>query len=193
MFFIDIDGVYYPPPHADFSEHAQELFFYTSRYYVYTEKFLRRLTGRESFHMAGYQAEHLSPIQRSVMAIVLASPANTRAGQALTDIVEHVRAGSRTAPPGLSTRYRTRTYSPRVRHHEFPRTRTAGTVARDSADPLLNMARRLRIPARRQGAVISLAFPALARHLDSSNPTIRRNLQDAIATAHASGYHIRHM
>jgi hypothetical protein len=56
--------------------------------------------------------------------------------------------------------------------------------------PLQNLARRLGIPIEIKGKEVRVPFRILARHLDSPNPTIRRNLQEDVLMLHDGGYRL---
>lgn len=63
--------IHCPVCHQKFGDCAEELLFYTSRYYGYTEKFLARLACQPGFSMVGYEANKLSPQQRKVLTGLL--------------------------------------------------------------------------------------------------------------------------
>lgn len=99
--FIDIRGNDYPVAHPEYGVHMQELFFYTSRYYGYTERFLRELSGDQGFTMNGYQARNLAAEQRRAMAGILSQRPAPRSVSDLLDLVRHVAAGAETVPEYL--------------------------------------------------------------------------------------------
>jgi hypothetical protein len=184
-----------PPPraHHRWGGCAEELLHYTSRYYAYTEAFLRNLVRRRDFHMAGYQAERLSGLQRSLMLAILISPPERASGIDAMALVERVLDGEHGADPMHLARYRARLGM--IAH--------SGGVARSPGphplvlpnhlpplDPFQAIAERLELPVRVAGRYVEVPFEVLVRYLDSPTPQVRDNLQQAILWLHDAGYHL---
>lgn len=187
-------GQAYPWFHREYGNHAEELFFHTSRYYAQTETFLRDLAGDRGLEMAGYSADRLSRNQRKVLACLLSRAPNAENGRRIAEIVRAVQDGSPAVDEALLERYRA-LHCSRLAQHLNP---TIGLKPRLAngvpyTDPFESLARRLGIPLRIRGRWVWTSFTALARHLDSPNPTVRENLQDAIVQLHRGGYRLRRL
>jgi len=189
----NIEGHYYPVFHCGWSSCAEELFHHTSRYYSYTEAFLRNLSAIRNFSMLNYQAERLSYDQRKLLAAVLSCEPNLGCGRTITEIVTSVSLGeisiSRSQiecnqtqmdllPDGIHLVYK---------HH--------GTkpIPGDLSplDPFLHIAERLRLPVAVMEHHVEVSLTQLAQHLDSPNPIARNNLQNALLQLHSAGYLLR--
>jgi hypothetical protein len=171
---------------------AEELLHYTSRYYGHTEVFLRQLTRRYDFRMAGYQAAHLTEPQQSLMTAILAERPSPASGQDVIRLVERVRAGDRQRDEALAERYANQLADAIGRAplldchgHEVVLPRSLPPL-----DPFMALAERLRIPVAVSGRRVEVPFEQLVRHLDSPLPQVRDNLQHAILWLHEAGYHL---
>jgi hypothetical protein len=58
-------------------------------------------------------------------------------------------------------------------------------------DPFLNLAGRLKLPVAVRGNHVEIGLKALAQHLDSTNPSLRNSLQEAILQLHFAGYQLK--
>ncbi len=58
-------------------------------------------------------------------------------------------------------------------------------------EPWLNMAERLQMPVAVRHHHIEIDMVVLARHLNSTNATLKTNLQNSIIELHNAGYEIR--
>lgn len=182
-----------PVPHRRWGGCADELLHYTSRYYPYTEAFLRNLTAQRDFVMAGYQAEKLEDQQRAAMLAMLMCPPLPPVGQDVMRLVWHSRNGNPDVPPGLTRRYARQlqcighqavllgssTFFP----HPLPE-------ALPPLDPFLALAERLELPVAIHGDHVEVPFEQLVRHMDSPLPQVRDNLQQAVLWLHEAGYHL---
>jgi hypothetical protein len=182
-----------PRPHRHWGGCAEELLHYTSRYYAYTEAFLRNLVGRRDFRMVGYQAERLSGQQRSLMLAILISPPGRASGTDAVALVERVRDGNPVADPLQLNRYRDRLtliahHGGLVRPHGLHDHALPGDLP--PLDPFLALAERLELPVRVEGHCVEVPFEVLVRHLDSPLSQVRDNLQQAILWLHDAGYHL---
>lgn len=180
-------------PHRQWGGCAEELLHYTSRYYPYTEAFLRNLVARRDFRMAGYQAQRLSELQRPLMLAMLVVAPGRESGGDVVALVERVRDGDSGVDAQMLSRYRERLevishsggvvlpYAPQqhVLPEELP-----------PLDPFLAIAERLDVPVRVAGHRVEVPFELLARHLDSPTPQVRENLQQAVLWLHDAGYHL---
>ena len=186
----NVEGSYYPEFHQGWGGCADELFHYSSRYYGYTEAFLRNLSGRWRFRMAGYSPSLLSDDQRLLLAAVLSSRPDRASAAVVVEIITNALAGKARVNPAHWAQYRRRidrllsTTSP-VSHQ--PRN---SHIPVDVAplDPFLNIAERLSIPVAVKGHHLEVPLHDLARHLDSPSPVMRLNLQNAILQLHEAGY-----
>lgn len=188
----NVEGHFYPEFHCGWGGCAEELFHYTSRYAVYTEAFLRNLTGDRAFSMSGYQASHLSEQQRTLMAAILACPPDRHSGASIAELVADVRRGIGEARDTLRQRYQaqlkvipkgaTLVYSARCQRKSKDIT---------PLDPFLSMAERLQLPVAIKDHHVEVPLRLMAEHLDSPNPQIRNNLQQAILRLHDAGYLLR--
>ncbi|MES9824837.1 MAG: endonuclease [Candidatus Thiodiazotropha endolucinida] len=188
-----VDGLYYPEFHAGWGGCAEELFHYTSRYFVCTQAFLRNLADQRQFNMSGYQAGNLSKTQRHLMAAILACEPNLQSARGITQIVRSVINGETEISDALAETYREYlnvipedvelVYSYRAHHHNQP------DVA--PLDPFLNLAGRLNLPVAVHPHHLEVPLKALAQHLDSPNSSLRNSLQEAILNLHFAGYALK--
>ncbi len=189
----NIEGSFYPEFHFGWGGCAEELFHYTSRYATYTEAFLRNLADQRQFSLSGYSPAKLSDKQRRLMAAILFDPPERRSARAITSIVravrnddpeadqellEHYKEHLKVIPEGATLVYAEHT--PRLAREEVA-----------PLDPFFNLAKRLKLPVAVDGHHLEVSLKQLAEHLDSTNATLRSNLQDAILRAHHAGYILR--
>ncbi|MES9865894.1 MAG: endonuclease [Candidatus Thiodiazotropha sp. LLP2] len=188
-----VDGLYYPDCHPGWGGCAEELFHYTSRYFTYTEAFLRNLTDQRQFSMAGYQATRLSTEQRRLMAAILANRPDCRSARDITQIVRAVINGEELVSKALTADYQDQlkiipenmelVYSGKTHHSEIPKI--------EPLDPFLNLASRLMLPTAVWGHHVEIPLKELAQHLDSSNSSLRNSLQEAVLQLHFAGYQLK--
>jgi hypothetical protein len=173
---------------------AEELLHHTSRYYSYTEAFLRNLSGERDFEMAGYRPERMSEEQRKLMGAILSGLPDRASGEAIVRLVEAVRAGRHDVDPDLRERYQ----------EQIALVPHDATVAFDKdfherdlpsnlppLDPFLAIAQRLQMPVAVKGRRVEVSLRLLARHLDAPEHQVRENLQEAVVWLHEAGYHLR--
>ena len=189
----NIHGHLYPPFHSGWGSFAEELFHYTSRYYLATEAFLRNLSGDRAFSMTGYKADRLSVPQRDLMAVVLTTRPDADAAGAVISIVGEVLLGSHAVDSSVEARYAT--LLDKVVEDTAPHQPAHGrpTDKHDVAplDPFLNIAERLQMPVAVCDHHVEVSLHSLAEHLDSANATLRANLQAAVIQLHNAGYVLR--
>jgi hypothetical protein len=188
-----VNGLYYPECHPGWGGCAEELFHYTSRYSAYTEALLRNLSDQRQFSLSGYQAASLGDEQRRLMAAILAHQPSCRTARDITQLIRAVVNGKAPASMDLMTRYQDQlkvipkdvelVYCGKSHHHEMPE------VA--PLDPFLNLASRLKLPVAVHGNHVEIGLKALAQHLDSTNPSLRNSLQEAILQLHFAGYQLK--
>ena len=184
---------FHPPFHWGWGGFAEELFYYTSRYYFATEVFLRNIAGDETFSMAGYKAEHLSTRQRELMAAVLSHEPGRRTAITVISIVSAVESRIHDVEQELVDFY----LAQQEKHHVGETLGKRHCFQGDEAcdvpplDPFLNMAERLQLPVAVRGHHVEISLHLLAGHLDSRNSTIRTNLQTAVLQLHNAGYILR--
>ncbi|MGD2119058.1 MAG: hypothetical protein PVG66_11910 [Chromatiales bacterium] len=189
----NINGHHYPKFDRGWGGCAEELFHYTSRYYRYTEAFLRNLSGNCDLSMSGFQARLLSPAQRELMAAVLSTEPCKCAAVTINSIITMVQQGKKTIHPGLADRYRKQLdaipegVTLKYRQPHLPAEKPG--VA--PLDPFLNLAERLLMPVAVVDHHVEVSLHTLAEHLDSPNSRIRTNLQEAVLQLHNGGYCIR--
>lgn len=190
---IKLDGEYYPKLHQGWGGCAEELFHYTSRYYSYTEAFLRNLSGIRDFSMAGFRADRMSLQQRHLMAAMLScQPDKTTAGD-IIQLVDEIEMGETAIDVRLEQRYREKmevfpeNASLVYDHHCHPHQLPADVAP---LEPFLAMADRLALPVAVNGHCIEVPLKQLAQHLDSVQPQIRENLQNAVIWLHDAGFHL---
>jgi hypothetical protein len=189
----NVEGHVYPEFHPGWGGCAEELFHYTSRYYAYTEAFLRNLTDDRSFSMAQYRAAALSEEQRELMALILSCEPEKRSGLAIVLIVNAVRMQKKFVNPDHVEYYRRQAKPARAiesSHHNRPN-HMAGSVDLSPIDPFLNLAERLYLPVAVREHHVETSLQQLASHLDSPDSRIRTNLQNAIIQLHMAGYPLR--
>lgn len=181
-----------PVCHPEFSACAEELLFHTSRYYGYTEKFLTQLARPTDFSMAGYDAGKLSAEQRKVLTGLLSERPDREVGRHIATIVSDVIQGVTSVDAGLLQKYQGLSISSKRRYFRHCSGAMAGQqgASVSPVDPIQNIAARLHIPIQVKGRRVLIPLEMLGRHLDSPNPTIRSNIQDAIQTLHAAGYRL---
>jgi hypothetical protein len=188
-----VDGLYYPDFHPGWGGCADELFHYTSRYFVCTQAFLRNLADQRQFNMSGYQAGNLSKTQRHLMAAILAGEPDLHSARGITQIVRSVINGESGISDALTEAYREYlnvipqdaelVHSHRRDHHSQP------DVA--PLDPFLNLAGRLNLPVAVHTRRVEVPLRTLAQHLDSPNSSLRKSLQEAILNLHVAGYALK--
>lgn len=189
----NVEGNFYPEFHRGWGGCAEELFHYTSRYYAYTEAFLRNLSGERTFSMASYQATRLSDEQRLLMAAVLSCYPDEHNALTIVEIVTSVTLGKsfvsqyhidhyhkqlECIPKGVKLAYRQT-----VSHPE--------PTDLSPLDPFLNIAERLLLPVAVKEHHIEVSLSKLAEHLDSPISNMRTNLQNAVLRLHNAGYFLR--
>ena len=172
---------------------AEELVHHTSRYYSYTEAFLRNLAQRPDFRMAGFKADQLSDEQRLLMAAILSLPPGQETALDIIRIVKDVAEGESGVDAQPAARYQYRLevvarhplllYEYGVHEAELP-------SDLPPLDPFLAIAERLNLPVRVDGHRIHLPFKVLAQHLDSPTQQIRDNIQQAVIWLHDAGFHL---
>lgn len=191
---IKIGDHFYPRPNRRWGSCAEELLYHTSRYYHYTEAFLRNLSEDRQFVLGGYRAEDLNDIQRRMMAAILSLPPGPETAEACMRVVEAVCCGREDVDEDLIERYRellhvvpqedqtplTHGFHEPVPPEDLP-----------PIEPFLAVAERLQMPVVVQGRFVELSIKQLARHLDSPQPQIRVNLLNALLWLHEAGYHLR--
>jgi len=175
----NVGGELFPPVHPHFAAVAEELLFYTSRYYHYTEQRLQEMGLKQA--LAHYKAQKLSLLERQQVALLLAQPASRDQLQALGATLLSVGALSRLTPARPEIRLTSQHADP----DQHPM-----VVDTPAADPLLNMAARLHLNARLDKRVVRLSLRQLAHFLDSPNTTIRLNVWRATYYLHAHGFHL---
>lgn len=185
-----IAGHFYPEFHSGWGAFAEELFFYTSRYHVVAESFLRHLGERPDFVMTGYRPEKMSEAQREVMAAILCQAPDRETARAVISLVEAVASGQTTVPDALCHRYCLPKPRERPTVHNG-KVQTDRRLDARAVDPLLNMAERLQMAVAVHDHHVEVDMHVLAVHLDSENPTIRSNLRQCILDLHNAGYRLR--
>ncbi len=191
---IRIGDHFYPRPHRRWGGCAEELLHHTSRYYHYTEAFLRNLTGDRAFELAGYRAEALNDDQRRLLAAILSLPPGPETGADCIRLVAAVRAGRETVDPDLAERYRELTHVIPVEGQGYQIHRLhepAPPADLPPLEPFLAVAERLRLPVVVRGHLVEVPMRRLAECLDSPRPQVRVNLQNALLWLHEAGYHLR--
>lgn len=187
-----IGGTYYPASHPGWGGFAEELFHYTSRYYLATEAFLRNLVGDRTFSMGGYKAQRLSDTQRAVLAAILAEGPDQERAAAIVSIVDAVRRDDNGVAPPLIDRFPP--FPAQAVDTGFAEPHHAGhAVSADVGplDPFLSLAERLQMPVAVHERHVEVSLHQLAGHLDSGNTTLRDNLQDAVILLHEAGFVLR--
>lgn len=187
------DPLHATRPHRQWGGCAEELLHYTSRYYPYTEAFLRNLVARRDFQMAGYQAQRLSALQRPLMLAILMTPPGRDSGLEVVALVERVRNSDGGVDDELRERHRDRLaligHAGGVVEQHLPQTHVLPDDL-PPLDPFLAIAERLEVPVRVDGHRVEVPYELLARHLDSPLPQVRDNLQQAVVWLHDAGYHL---
>lgn len=171
--------------HPSWGNHAEELVYRTSRYYAYTEDFLRRISGVNRFSFGDFRAQFLDADQRAVMTHLLRRPAGRTTGRAVIALIlrlngqgKKIHKGFRSTTQSIPPKFRGRTPPSITRHNVHP------------LDPFLNLTERFGVPVRRQGRHLWVPFPTLKTLLDASHPSLRQALRDAIEQLHDGGFHL---
>lgn len=189
----NVNGHFYPPFHSGWGGFAEELFHYTSRYYLATEAFLRNLSEDRGFVMSGYKAALLSEGQRDLMAAVLASQPDHQSASAAVSIVSAVVRRE----PGVDRlwveRYQARLdevakHETLLGHSHAVQHATAGV---SPLDPFMSIAERLQMPVAVREHHVEICMHTLAEHLSSPNSVVRTNLHNAVLELHNAGYVLR--
>lgn len=184
----------HPALHKGWGGCAEELVHHTSRYYSYTEAFLRNLAQWRDFRMAGYGADRLSDVQRQLMAAILSLPPERQTAREIIRIVEAVRAGQAHVDERMMAQYQSRLEI--VAQHpvllfEYGAHEPVLPSELPAPDPFLAIAERLNIPVMVTGHHIDVPFKLLAQHLDSPTQQVRDNIQHAVIWLHEAGFHLR--
>lgn len=189
----NVEGNFYPVFHCGWGGCAEELFHYTSRYYAYTEAFLRNLSGDRSLAMVRYKAARMSNEQRVLMAAILSCQPDRQTAQSIIEIINAAINDKTFVNPWQLERYREQIQQlPKsaklVYKHNF-----CNHVTDDVSplDPFLNIAERLRIAVAIREHHVEISLSELAVHLDSPISSMRVNLQNAVLRLHAAGYLLR--
>ena len=181
-------------PQREFMQHAEELLCHTSRYYIYTEKFLADLVEDPSFCMAGYDCDQLSPDQRSLLAALVMESPTKEIGKAIVQVVSDVIAGRKEVDEVLEAKYREHLPSRRYLLHHYCGGHGFQLNNRISpAEAIQDLAKRLLIPIEVKGQVIRLPFSLLGQYLDSANPVIRQNIEESVQLLYEGGYRLSNM
>jgi len=186
-----IEGHYYEKFHPGWGSFSEELFFYTSRYYGVTEAFLRSLSELPDFSMNGYKARRLSDLQKPVMATILATEPDRETSLAVITLIEKVIKREVDVGTNLLEKF------PPKSAHEIPveihgpQQNCTHHVDISPVEPWLNIAERLQMPVAVRHHHIEIDMLVLARHLNSTNETLKNNLHKSIIDLHNAGYEIR--
>ena len=185
-----VNGHYYPAPHPGWGGFCDELFHYTSRYYAVTESFLRHLAEMPGFSMSGYKANRLSESQRELMSKILTVKPDKQTALQLISIIEAVVSGSGFVDDALMKRFNN---TAQLAHDDDMIGHVPKSHPLDVSplEPWLNMAERLNMAVAVHDHLVELDMKMLAQHLDSTNSTLRANLQKGIIDLHEAGYLIR--
>lgn len=189
----NVEGIHHPDFHRGWGGCAEELFHYTSRYYPYTEAFLRNLSDDRTFSLADYRADNMSHEQRLLMAAVLSCRPSKRNAETIIEIVNTVRLGKSFVNQHQLDHYHNQIKRiPKDVKLVFKQKIAVGKTEQLSPlDPFLNIAERLRLPVAVKGHHVELALNQLAENLDSPVSCIRTNLQNAVLLLHEAGYQLR--
>jgi hypothetical protein len=184
---------FHQPFHWGWGGFAEELFYHTSRYYFATEVFLRNFAEDETFSMAGYKAEYLSTQQRDLLAAVLSYEPGQHTAATVISIVSAVERKVPGIEQELADSYLNQQERPiggeKLRKRRYWQGNETSDVP--PLDPFLNIAERLQLPVAIRGHHVEVSLHLLAGHLDSSNSTLRTNLQNAVLQLHNAGYILR--
>lgn len=189
----NVDGHFYPPFHTGWGGFAEELFHYTSRYYLATEAFLRHLADDEAFVMSGYKAALLSEPQRDLMAAVLSVRPDRQSASAAVSIVSSVIRREEGVDQVWVDIFQVR-LDDLPKHeallgHTHPVNHAMADVS--SLDPFMNIAERLQMPVAVRDRHVEVCMHTLAEHLVSPNSALRTNLHNAVLELHNAGYVLR--
>ena len=185
----------YPTPHRDVMHCAEELLFHTSRYYVYSERFLADLAGRPDFSMVGYDCRRLSENQQKVLSGLLTEVPALEIARKIIKIVSDVTNGIKEVDAELLQKYEQLYFRgcPCCFHHHVNGRGTSLANETSPVDPIQNMAQRLHIPIEIKGSKVRMPMRILRKYLDSANAVIRQNIQDDILMLHDGGYRLVNM
>jgi len=184
---------FHAPFHWGWGGFAEELFYYTSRYYFATEAFLRNIAEDKEFSMAGYKANYLSAQQRDLMAAVLSCQPDQPAAVTVISVVSAVSRNSPDIDQELACLYPSQQEKPHDSETLLKRRYLQGNEIHDvpPLDPFLNIAERQQMPVAIRGHHVEVSLHLLASHLDSPNSALRMNLQNAVLQLHNAGYILR--
>ena len=171
--------------HPAWGYHAEELLFYTSRYYARTEAFLREISGVSGFSFGGFRAQRLTAPQQRAMARLLRRPVGRATARAVIALIRRITLCGGIGR--LDARHPGRRSVPLREDFRSQRHRPAGFSA---TDPFLNIAERFGLPVRQRGRHLWVSFNALKHLLDARSPALRGAVHEAIETLHDGGYHL---
>lgn len=171
--------------HPSWGYHAEELLFYTSRYYAQTETFLREVSGVTDFFFHGFRAQRLAPAHRQVLARLLRRPVGHATARAVVALMRRITVcrGRNVPPVDLGRRHM-------VGRGEVARSRRRSLSGLSPTDPFLNIAERFGVPVRQRGRHLWVSFSALKQLLDAPSPALRNAIHDAIEVLHDGGFHL---
>ncbi len=189
----NVDGHYYPEFHHGWGGCAEELFHYTSRYYTYTEAFLRNLAGEPEYSMGSYKANMLNDEQRRLMAAILSCRPDRASARAILHLVSDAEHSCGEVEETLRQTYREQLEvipsGVALVYVHHPHESQLQDVA--PLDPFLNIAERLQLPVAVKAHHVEVPLKLLARQMDSSSSRIRESLNEAILRLHTAGYLLR--
>ena len=186
-----IDGHHYSDFHPNWGSFIEELFFYTSRYYVVTEAFLRCLVDRRDFNMSGYKAKNLSALQRPALASILVYPPDRETGLAVVSIIEKVIRREVDVEASLLECFPVQIMPKTQPDKCHTMAEKLHKLDISPIEPWLSMAKRLQMPVAVRDHHVEVDMHILTAHLNSPNRTIRTNLINDIIALHQAGYSIR--
>ena len=188
---VTVCGKQYPGCHPGFLPYLEELFFHTSRYYGYAERFIRQLSGQHSFSMYGFSASGMSEEQRRVMAGLLSHPPSKRVAEGVIGLVEAVNSCEHNI-----SRFTRQFYIPKVElfQDQTPthqvRQKTHQKCNDMPIEQLLHFAERLNVRVDLCGGDIKLPLQQLERTLNAMNPTVRSVFSQILMGLRLAGYRI---
>jgi hypothetical protein len=187
---MNLDGKSVPNPHPAWGVCADELLFYTSRYAGYTGRRLLELGAGRDFDMRGFQASHMSPVQRNCMARLLALAPNPSVVRAMATLAATVATGEPQVPKAVrkvAGKCRARPHlqiaPSRPRH-------SAGLAGAAPCDVLRHLGRRYGFRVVIAGRHVWLNEPRLARLLQRTGSRQARNVQEVLGALQRREYRL---
>lgn len=187
---MNVGSCYYPPPHKDWGQCAEELLFHTSRYALHARTYLACLSGDSRVSLSGYQADLLNSEQKFCMAWLLSRPPSQHRARAIINLIDGVRAGNDKLPAQVESLLGHSRPGPHLRAFVVPPGQSRGLEQVSAEDVILHLSARYHFPLRIRSKVVWLDSARCNQLLNSRRIQIRRNMLEALRYLNRSGFQV---